>query len=55
MRSHASVSLADLSAAGLRLRPTEAVTIVRALALQVARGELPGMPSAHVIRLLPSS
>jgi hypothetical protein len=54
MRSRASVSLADLSAAGLRLRPTEAVTIVRALALQVARGELPGMPSAHVIRLLPS-
>jgi hypothetical protein len=54
MRSRASVSLADLSAAGLRLRPTEAVTIVRSLALQVARGELPGMPSPHVIRLLPS-
>jgi hypothetical protein len=48
------VSLADLAAAGLRLRPTDAVTIVRELALQVDRGELPGVPSAHVIRLSPA-
>src|SRR4051794_28554456 len=51
MHRHAPVSLADLAAAGLRLRPTDAVTIVRALALQAARGELPGVPTAHVIRL----
>ena len=50
----AVVSLADLAAAGLRLRPTDAVTIVRELALQVSRGELPGVPSAHVIRLSPA-
>jgi hypothetical protein len=44
------VSLADLSTAGVRLRPPEAVSIVHAIALQVIRGELPGVPSAHVIR-----
>ena len=49
-----AVSLADLAAAGVRLRPTEAVTIVRTLVMQVADGTLPGVPSAHVIRLLPS-
>ena len=48
------VSLADLADAGVRLRPTDAVTIVRALILQVANGILPGVPSAHVIRLAPS-
>jgi Helix-turn-helix domain/WD40-like Beta Propeller Repeat len=48
------VSLADLADAGVRLRPTDAVTIVRALILQVANGILPGVPSAHVIRLGPS-
>ena len=53
-RSDAPVSLADLAAAGVRLRPLEVVTIVRELVLQVARGEGPGMPSAHVIRLSPS-
>lgn len=46
----ARVSLADLSGAGIRLRPSEAVAIVRDIALQVVRGELPGVPSAHVIR-----
>jgi len=45
------VSLADLSTAGVRLRPPEAVSIVREIALQVIRGKLPGVPSAHVIRL----
>jgi Helix-turn-helix domain/WD40-like Beta Propeller Repeat len=43
--------LADLSAAGVRLRPYESVTLVRELALQAARGDLAGVPSAHVIRL----
>jgi hypothetical protein len=50
----APVSLADLAAAGVRLRPFEVVTIVRDLVLQVARGDLLGVPSAHVIRLSPS-
>ncbi len=49
-----AVSLANLAAAGVRLRPTDAVTIVRALVAQVADGRLPGVPSAHVIRLAPS-
>ena len=53
-RSDAPISLADLAAAGIRLRPFEAVTIVRELALQVARDLAPGVPSAHVIRLAPS-
>ncbi len=45
------LSLSDLSAAGIRLQPIDAVTIVREVSLQVARGEIPGVPSAHVIRL----
>jgi cytoskeletal protein RodZ len=50
-RPNAPISLADLSAAGVRLRPYEAGTLVRELALQAARGDLAGVPSAHVIRL----
>lgn len=50
-RPNAPISLADLSAAGVRLRPYEAVTLVRELLLQVTRGEVAGVPSAHVIRL----
>jgi cytoskeletal protein RodZ len=38
----------------VRLGATEAVTIVRDLTLQVSRGVLPGVPSAHVIRLAAS-
>ena len=53
-RADASLSLADLSAAGVRLRPVEAVTIVRELVSQVARGEIAGVPSPHVVRLSPS-
>jgi hypothetical protein len=53
-RPDGAVSLADLAAAGIRLRPIEVVTIVRELAQQVSRGEQPGVPSAHVIRLSPS-
>jgi hypothetical protein len=51
---HTRVSLADLADAGIRLRPSEAVAIVRDIALQVVRGDLPGVPSAHVIRFTPS-
>jgi cytoskeletal protein RodZ len=53
-RANSPVSLADLSAAGIRLRPYEAVTLVRELVLQVAREEVAGVPSSHVIRLSPS-
>lgn len=42
------LSLFDLA---IPLRPVEAVTIVRELALRVVRGEIPGVPSVHVIRL----
>jgi hypothetical protein len=50
-RPNAPISLADLAAAGVRLRPYEAVTLVRELILKVARGEVAGVPSSHVIRL----
>lgn len=50
-RPNVPVSLADLSAGGIELRPYEAVTIVRELISRVARGELAGVPSSHVIRL----
>ena len=45
------LSLFDLA---IPLRPVEAVTIVRELALRVIRGEIPGVPSVHVIRLCQS-
>jgi hypothetical protein len=48
------VSLADLLAAGVAIHHVAAVTIVREVALRVSRGELPGVPSTHVIRLTPS-
>ena len=51
LKNDARVSLAELPEAGIRLRPVDAVTIVREVALQVARGELPGVPSPQVIRL----
>jgi cytoskeletal protein RodZ len=50
-RPNAPVSLVDLGAAGVRLRPYEAVTVVRELAQQVVRGQIAGVPSAHVVRL----
>jgi Helix-turn-helix domain/WD40-like Beta Propeller Repeat len=50
-RQSARISLADLSAVGVPLRTADAVTIVRELTIQLAAGELPGVPSAHVIRL----
>ena len=45
------VPLSELSA---RLTPVDAVTIVRELCLQVARGTIPRVPSLQVIRLCPS-
>jgi Tol biopolymer transport system component len=47
----ASVSLADLAGANVRLRFPEAVALVRAIARDVADGKLAGVPSANVIRL----
>ena len=51
MRLSLNPSLADLVAAGVRPRAADAATIARELALRAARGELPGIPSFHVIRL----
>ena len=51
MHKHDAVSLADIAAAGVRLRPTDAATIVHALVRQIENRTLPGVPSAHVIRL----
>jgi hypothetical protein len=48
------ISLADLAAVGVQLRPSDAVAIVREVVMQVSRGEIPGVPSPHVIRLAPS-
>jgi hypothetical protein len=48
------ISIADLAAAGITLRPMDAVAIVRELVLQVSRGVIPGVPSLHVIRIAPS-
>jgi hypothetical protein len=45
------VSLAELSAADIRLRPGEAVAIVSAICAQQLTGALPGIPSPGVIRL----
>jgi hypothetical protein len=45
------VSLAELEAAGIRLRPTEAVTVVAEMCRQLAHGEIPGIPSPAVIRV----
>ena len=45
------VSLAELSSAGLTVRPAEAAAIVLEICRQHGRGELRGIPSAHVVRL----
>ena len=47
------ISIADLAAVGIPLRPMDAVAIVRELVLQVSRGVIPGVPSLHVIRISP--
>jgi hypothetical protein len=45
------VSLAELAAADIRLRPDEAVAIIAEVCGQYTSGRLPGIPSAGVIRL----
>ena len=50
-RPNGPVSLAEVAAAGVRLRPYDAVTIAREVALQLVRGQIAGVPSAHVVRL----
>ena len=45
------VSLAELAAADIQLRPAEAVAIVTEMCRRCASGELPGMPTAGVIRV----
>ena len=50
-RPNAPVSLAELSAAGIQLRPEEAAAIVRELVLLVVSGQVAGVPSPHVIKL----
>jgi hypothetical protein len=45
------VSLTELAAAGIRLRPAEAVTLVSEICRQYAAGKLRGIPSAGVIRI----
>ena len=44
------VSLAELAAADIPLRPDEAVAIIAEICRQYASGRLPGIPSAGVIR-----
>lgn len=51
MPSESYVSLAELEAAGVRLRPVEAATIAREVFQQVMNDDLPGVPSAQVLRL----
>jgi helix-turn-helix protein/WD40 repeat protein len=50
----ARVSLADLSAAGVRLRAAEAAAIVSEICRRITAGDLRGVPSLHVIRLVES-
>ena len=45
------VSLTELAAAGIRLRPAEAATLVSEICRQYAAGTLRGIPSAGVIRI----
>jgi len=45
------VSLIDLESAGVAVNCVAAVSIVRDVILRASRGELPGVPSAQVIRL----
>src|SRR3954466_10942818 len=45
------VSLTELTQAGVRLRPAEAVAVVAEICAQRHDGRLRGVPSANVIRL----
>ena len=51
MRLPLHPSLAELTALRVRLEPSDAAAIAREVVLRAARGELPGIPSANVIRL----
>ena len=50
-RMTSRVSLTELAAARIRLRPAEAVTLVSEICRQYAAGKLRGIPSAGVIRI----
>src|SRR3982751_1913401 len=45
------VSIAELAAADIQLRPAEAVAIVSEIVCRMGRGELHGVPSPNVIRI----
>ncbi len=47
----AQVSLADLASSGLPIHHDEAVAIVREMIRRAREGQLPGVPSAHIVRL----
>jgi len=49
--SQCRISLADLSAAGIRLHPSEAAAITCDVVRRVENGQLPGVPAAAVMRL----
>src|SRR5690606_5113001 len=44
------ISLADLGAAGIRLRPSEAVTAALDVIRRALHGQLPGIPSPNLLR-----
>jgi hypothetical protein len=48
------VSLSDLLAAGVLIRPAEAAAIVAEVCSRITRGELRGVPSIHVVRITES-
>jgi hypothetical protein len=45
------ISLSELRAAGVLIRPVEAAAIVTEVCARIARGELRGVPSIHVLRI----
>jgi len=45
------VSLSDLLAAGVQIRPAEAAAIVAEVCSRITQGELRGVPSVHVLRV----
>jgi dipeptidyl aminopeptidase/acylaminoacyl peptidase len=50
-RRYSTISVDDLSAVGVRMQHADAVAIGREMALRVARGDLPGVPTLRSIRL----
>lgn len=49
--AEAQVSLADLASSGLPIHHDQAVAIVREVVWRTCEGQLPGVPSAHIVRL----